>query len=124
MKRARYHGASGTGVDLTVTLPDGQIRNAHVDHGDLTPEMVAGQRFPEAIVEQLVSQDGWEPDGWTPDEPEEIDLKKLGKDDLAARAAELGLEVTGTGANGAVVKDDLVAALETHNAAGGAGAQE
>jgi hypothetical protein len=35
-------------------------------------------------------------------------------EDLQVRAAELGLEVSGSGANGGVLKDDLVNALNTY----------
>ena len=45
-------------------------------------------------------------------EQESEDYSALSKDDLEKEAAERGLEVEGSGADGNVVKDDLISALE------------
>lgn len=45
-------------------------------------------------------------------EQEAEDYSALSKDDLEKEAASRGLEVEGSGADGNVVKDDLVSALE------------
>jgi hypothetical protein len=50
-------------------------------------------------------------------EPITGDYESHKKDDLQAEADRRGLEVEGTGADGAVVKDDLVEALEADDAA-------
>ncbi len=47
------------------------------------------------------------------------DLSSLSKADLQARADEAGLDVQGTGRDGSVTKDDLVDALQAHQASQG-----
>jgi hypothetical protein len=49
------------------------------------------------------------------DEP--VDYAELSKDELQAEVDRRGITVEGSGANGNVVKDDLVAALEADDAA-------
>lgn len=60
MKKARYDGPSGTGVDVIMTLPDGQIRNVHVDHGHQLPtELEDGTKIPAAERDKLLATTDW-----------------------------------------------------------------
>jgi hypothetical protein len=58
-KRARYAGPSGTGVELTVPLDDGQIKSVHIEHGHQLPTEIAGQPVSAAFRDQLLAQDDW-----------------------------------------------------------------
>jgi len=62
MKRnARYKGGSGTGVDLTVLLADGQQRPRHVDPGEALPTEIGGVPVDPDFVERLLEQESeWE----------------------------------------------------------------
>lgn len=58
-KRARYDGPSGTGVDLTVPLENGESRPVHVDQGQQLPSSIDGQRVPASFRDSLLEQDDW-----------------------------------------------------------------
>lgn len=84
----------------------------------------------EAVAERLIARGVAVREGEKPDPVEEApvedtvaveeitgDYESHLKDDLQGEADRRGLEVEGTGADGNVVKDDLVAALEADDAA-------
>jgi hypothetical protein len=57
--RARYSGNSGTGVDITVELDNGEYRNVHVKQGGTLPDDVDGTAISAAFRDNLLAQDGW-----------------------------------------------------------------
>lgn len=60
MKKARYDGPSGTGVDVLITLPDGQMRYVHVDQGHQLPtQMDDGTTIPASERDRLLKSDDW-----------------------------------------------------------------
>jgi hypothetical protein len=60
MKKARYDGPSGTGVDVLITFPDGQTRWIHVDQGHQLPaEMEDGPPIPASERDRLLATDDW-----------------------------------------------------------------
>jgi hypothetical protein len=59
-KRAKYIGASGTGVDLIVPLANGEERSIHVDQGHQLPTEIDGQPVPASFRDELLKQeDNW-----------------------------------------------------------------
>ena len=59
MKKARYDGPSGTGVDLTISFPDGQYRRVHVDQGHQLPTEVDGLTVPASFRDALIKRGDW-----------------------------------------------------------------
>lgn len=59
-RTARYTGPSGTGVDLTIRLQDGQERLVHVPHGEALPAELGGVSLDENFLNTLLQQDGWD----------------------------------------------------------------
>lgn len=60
MKKARYDGPSGTGVDVLISLPDGQQRYVHVDQGHQLPtQMDDGTTIPASERDRLLKGDDW-----------------------------------------------------------------
>ncbi len=67
---ARYKGGSGTGVDLTVLLADGQQRPRHVDPGEVLPETIGDIPVYPAFIAGLLEQNSeWELVGPAPEPP-------------------------------------------------------
>lgn len=58
-KKAAYHGASGTGVDVVVTFDDESVSTVHVPHGNQLPTEVDGKPVPARVRDSLLAQDGW-----------------------------------------------------------------
>ena len=58
-KRAVYRGPSGTGVDLTLELDNGEFRSVHVDQGAQLPTEVDGQPIKASVRDSLLQQDDW-----------------------------------------------------------------
>jgi hypothetical protein len=54
MKRARYDGPSGTGVDVAYTTNEGEDKSVHVDPGHQLPDDV-----PAKLRDSLLEQAGW-----------------------------------------------------------------
>ncbi len=59
MKQAQYAGGSGTGVDLTVRLADGQQRPRHVDQGESLPDEIGGVPLDPEFIDGLLEQADW-----------------------------------------------------------------
>lgn len=60
MKKARYDGPSGTGVDVVISLPDGQQRYVHVDQGHQLPtQLEDGTTIPASERDKLTETDDW-----------------------------------------------------------------
>lgn len=77
-----------------------------------------GDKLPADVAKQIVNPKAWE-GGDAPEAEVDEDNKSYGDmsaDELKKVADERELVVTGTGANGNVVKADLVAALEADDA--------
>jgi hypothetical protein len=62
-KRAVYRGGSGTGVDLSVPLGDGQHVPVHVDQGAQLPTEIeyggVKHKVPASFRDSLLEQDDW-----------------------------------------------------------------
>jgi len=102
-QNARYEGGSGTGVDLTVLLVDGQQRPRHVDQGEALPTEIADAAVDPEFVERLLEQGDWQPT-----DPHAY-YEAMTVDELTPLAADL--EIEGTGADGNILKKDLVDGL-------------
>ncbi|MDP2712308.1 MAG: hypothetical protein Q8O56_13910 [Solirubrobacteraceae bacterium] len=113
MQNARYRGGSGTGVDLTVRLADGQLRLRHLEQGEALPTEIGGVPVdPEYITRLLEQYPEFEPDDdGTVGEDLTTDYDDMTVEELAALAADRDLDIQGTGAGGKVLKKDLVDAL-------------
>jgi uncharacterized small protein (DUF1192 family) len=72
-------------------------------------KIVAGQPVPPDLIEPYRKAGG--------EASNDENYSDLTVDELQARADQLGVEVDGTGADGKVLKKDLVAALEKRDAA-------
>lgn len=59
MKKAKYTGPSGTGVDLDVRLSDGQVKPVHVDQGHDLPGEIGGVSVLPAYWDNLLEQADW-----------------------------------------------------------------
>jgi hypothetical protein len=117
-KIPRYQGGSGTGVDLTVLLENGEAKPRHFDQGDEVPSEIGGVPVAQSFIDGLLQQDVW--GGPSADEQTaaaqetEPELKGKALDD---RAAEL--EIAGRGSMTAPEKRAAIAAREAELAAAG-----
>jgi hypothetical protein len=60
MKKARYDGPSGTGVDVQIDFPTGEVRWAHVEQGHQLPaELDDGTKVPVAVRDNLLATSDW-----------------------------------------------------------------
>ena len=59
IRKARYDGPSGTGVDLNVELADGQVKPVHIDQGHQLPAEIGGVALASGFVANLLSQGDW-----------------------------------------------------------------
>jgi hypothetical protein len=60
MKKARYDGPSGTGVDVQVSYPTGEVRWVHVDQGHQLPtELEDGAKVPASVRDSLLATVDW-----------------------------------------------------------------
>lgn len=101
---ARYKGGSGTGVDLTVLLADGQQRPHHVDPDETLPEQIGGVPVdPEFIAGLLEQESAWELVGPAPDPPAPV----------VVLTADESVEVDAAIAAGDILTDDALAAWVT-----------
>jgi pyruvate/2-oxoglutarate dehydrogenase complex dihydrolipoamide acyltransferase (E2) component len=96
-------------LDIEQLLAVHAYERAHLARGSIT-----GYSQPTHIVDTDALADASDPGA--PDTAP-TDYAAMSVEDLQARVDGLELEVTGTGANGNVVKADLVAALRAHDAA-------
>ena len=87
----------------TTVMVDGVIYDAGTPESDIKGEITA--------------QGVWDGEADAKEETGSAGYSSKGADELKAEAEKRGLEVEGTGANGNVLKDDLVKALEADDVA-------
>jgi hypothetical protein len=86
----------------------------HDDNIGIDRQIKGGQAVPPDLIDAYNAEIGNAP---ASDQGEPVDYDSQQVDDLQAEADRRGLEVEGTGADGNVLKKDLVAALKAAGAA-------
>jgi hypothetical protein len=86
----------------------------HDDNIGIDRQIKGGQAVPPDLIDAYNAEIGNAP---ASDQGEPVDYDSQQVDDLQAEADRRGLEVEGTGADGNVLKKDLVAALKADDAA-------
>ncbi len=87
-RKARYDGGSGTGVDVLVTLADGQQRYVHVEQGHQLPTEVGGVDVPAKARDALTATDDWTEVDVNTDPPKPAKDDKITSDTTAKDKAK------------------------------------